>query len=154
MDEKKTISVQQFMQKFGTEAQCRQYLFDKRWPNGFVCPRCAGQKYSYLSNGFLQCSRCRHQTSVTVGTALHKSHLPLTKWFEAFYIAWQNNRYISTAEIQTRFGVTYKTALYIKTRIYKTLAQYSEDRYSMERSQILLDIEQRNNDTERMSAAI
>jgi len=28
--------------RFSTDEACRQYLFQLRWPAGFVCPRCGG----------------------------------------------------------------------------------------------------------------
>ncbi|WP_276961348.1 transposase [Ferrimicrobium acidiphilum] len=39
------LSMQDFFSRYGTEEQCREALFAKRWPNGFVCPRCAGSTY-------------------------------------------------------------------------------------------------------------
>ena len=30
------LSMQDFFSRYGTEDQCREALFDKRWPNGFV----------------------------------------------------------------------------------------------------------------------
>ncbi|MGD0910210.1 MAG: transposase, partial [Candidatus Acidiferrales bacterium] len=30
--------------RFSTEAACRAYLFQLRWPDGFCCPRCGGRK--------------------------------------------------------------------------------------------------------------
>jgi len=32
----------EFEARFSTEEACREYLFRLRWPDGFVCPRCAG----------------------------------------------------------------------------------------------------------------
>ena len=29
-----------FLARFGTDAQCRAYLFAQRWPQGFCCPGC------------------------------------------------------------------------------------------------------------------
>lgn len=86
------MSLQEFTRRFGTEEQCRQYLFEQRWPDGFICPKCGVWKVYQLSDGTLQCAACRHQTSVTAGTVLHRSHLPLTKWFEALYFVSQNKR--------------------------------------------------------------
>jgi len=35
----------QFTEAFPTEEACRSYLFSRRWPNGFACPRCGGREY-------------------------------------------------------------------------------------------------------------
>ena len=99
-----------FMKQFATEKQCREYLASVRWKSGFVCPKCGGHHAYVLSNGLYQCAECHHQTSVTAGTLLHKSHVPLTKWFLAFYFVCQDKRGISAVQLSFRIGVTYKTA--------------------------------------------
>ena len=30
----------EFMQLYSTEEACRKAIFEHRWPDGFVCPRC------------------------------------------------------------------------------------------------------------------
>ena len=72
-----------------TEELCRECLAKVRWTEGFVCPKCGGRRYCKLSNGLYQCSDCRRQTSVTAGTFMHRSHVPLTKWFLALYLVTQ-----------------------------------------------------------------
>jgi hypothetical protein len=37
------LSMQDFFSRYGTEEQCREALFAKRWPNGFVCLKMCGQ---------------------------------------------------------------------------------------------------------------
>jgi Transposase zinc-ribbon domain len=34
-------TLREFQSKFGTEEACQQYLAECRWPDGFVCPKCA-----------------------------------------------------------------------------------------------------------------
>ena len=52
-----------------------------------VCMSQCGYRHAYrLSNGRYQCVHCHHQVCVTAGTALHKTHMPLTQWFLAFYL--------------------------------------------------------------------
>jgi transcription elongation factor Elf1 len=42
----------EFQRKFGTERQCREHLFGKRWPRGFACPRCGhGEYFDVQSRG-------------------------------------------------------------------------------------------------------
>jgi hypothetical protein len=38
------MNLMEFEQEFSTEEQCREYLFGLRWPEGFVCPYCGGNK--------------------------------------------------------------------------------------------------------------
>jgi len=35
----------EFSKRFQDEDASRQHLFNRRWPNGFACPRCGGVEY-------------------------------------------------------------------------------------------------------------
>ena len=112
-----------FMKEFSNEAKCREYLANLRWPGGFVCPKCGCRHACLLSNGRYQCAKCRHQTSVTAGTVLHKTHMPLTQWFLTFYFVSQDKRGISATALMSMLGTTYKTAWYMLTRIRAAMGQ-------------------------------
>ncbi|EQD30017.1 IS1595 transposase, partial [mine drainage metagenome] len=64
----KGLSLAEFQNQYGTEEQCRKALFQWRWPKGFQCPSCEGDRFCVLFNGRYQCNDCRHQTSLTSGT--------------------------------------------------------------------------------------
>lgn len=49
---------------------------------------------------------------MTAGTVMHRSHVPLTKWFLAFYLVMNDKRGVSAVELRKNIGVTYKTAWY------------------------------------------
>ena len=54
---------------------------------GFRCPACGGGEVGAEHRRHLwQCRGCGRQTSVTAGTVMHKTHLPLTLWFWAAYL--------------------------------------------------------------------
>src|ERR671917_164276 len=77
-------SLAEFQGRFATEEDCRRYLVACRWPDGFRCPRCgAREAYEVAERELLQCRACRYQASVTAGTVLHRTHLPLRLWFAA-----------------------------------------------------------------------
>src|SRR5215210_6097617 len=72
-------SLPEFEARFPDDAACARWLSEKRWPDGFRCPGCGHVKGWGLERGLLlvECARRHRQTSVTAGTALHRSHLPL-----------------------------------------------------------------------------
>ena len=39
----KGMSMSEFQELYGTEAQCEAVLLLQRWPSGFVCPVCSGK---------------------------------------------------------------------------------------------------------------
>ncbi|MDE7244159.1 MAG: transposase [Oscillospiraceae bacterium] len=60
-----------FLKRFSSERQCREYLASLRWQSGYICPKCGCRHGYQLSNGWYQCAQCRHQVSVTAGTGLY-----------------------------------------------------------------------------------
>lgn len=76
---------QEFLAQFRNEDDCWNYIFDIRWPNGFVCPKCANSHYWLTEHKLIHCSQCGTQTSVTGGTIFHGTRKPLLLWF---HIMW------------------------------------------------------------------
>ncbi|MBU2762678.1 transposase, partial [Acidithiobacillus caldus] len=71
----------QWQARFGTEKACLEALKQKRWPEGFQCPKCGHDRgYWIAERKLFQCGHCRHQTSVTAGTIFHSSNVPLVQW--------------------------------------------------------------------------
>lgn len=80
------VTFKEFRTLYSTEDACRAELFRLRFPNGFVCPVCGCTEYDPVRGwNTFQCRSCRRQTSVTAGTVIHRTHLPLTVWFWAIY---------------------------------------------------------------------
>ena len=42
----KGLSMAEFFERYGSEAQCHAALVALRWPDGFVCPDCGGRNVS------------------------------------------------------------------------------------------------------------
>jgi transposase-like protein len=100
-------SVIEFQRRFPDEQACRAYLFASRWPNGFSCPACAGSEVGAEQRRHLwQCQSCGRQTSVTAGTVMHKTHLPLTLWFWAAYLVATHGPGISALQLQRQLGIS------------------------------------------------
>ena len=77
----------EFNQWFPDEEACLKFLIQSRWPDGFVCPRCGFNEYYWKkARQLLECKRCGYQASVTAGTVMHRSRMPLTLWFQAAYM--------------------------------------------------------------------
>ena len=106
------MSRQEFEARFPDDDACARYLAERRWPDGFVCPACGGRKGWALDRGpTWECAACRRQTSVTAGTIMHRSHLPLKTWFLAAHGAATHSGGISALQLQAQLGIgSYKTA--------------------------------------------
>src|SRR3954471_23938497 len=106
-------SLPEFEAQFPDDAACARWLFEKRWPDGFRCPGCGHDKAWELGRGTLlvECARCHRQTSVTAGTVLHRSHLPLKLWFLAAWLVATHRNGISARQLGLQLGLgSYKTA--------------------------------------------
>lgn len=79
MSQQKGIGFKEFWQRFQTEEACEEYLFQHRWPDGFVCPKCGkiGCYHLHERREYV-CKHCYRQSPVTAGMVLHRTHLPLT----------------------------------------------------------------------------
>lgn len=116
------INLVELIDRFHSEERCRNYLEELRWPDGVKCPRCGGEIVSRIEKrGQFDCDSCRYQFSVTAGTILHDSHLPLWKWFLAVYLIVESKKGISANQLKRTLGVTYKTAWYLSHRIRAAL---------------------------------
>ena len=105
------ISFFEFQERFLTEDDCFHYLKKLRWPNGFNCPQCGHtEAYFMKRRKVFQCKNCRHQTSVTVNTIFHRTHVPLRKWFWAIFLVGTDKRGCSAKRLEKLIGVHYATA--------------------------------------------
>ena len=93
-----------FQSRFATEAACAQYLFERRWPQGFVCPACGGGRAWLLKTKAFtyECVDCGRQTSVTI---MHASKLPLTMWLWAAFLMATHSNGISALQSQNQLGL-------------------------------------------------
>ena len=104
----KEISFFEFQQRFQTEENCRRRLFELRWPDGFVCPRCGGKDYYNLPKRRLfQCKECGYQTSLTAGTVMHGTQTSLLKWFWAIYLVSTDKRGLSALALSKKLEISY-----------------------------------------------
>ncbi len=107
-----------------TEEQARAYLESIRWPDGPICPHCGTFERIYRLEGeahragLLKCGECRKQFTVTVGTIMHRSHIPLGKWVLAFHLLTSSKKGFSALQLQRNLGLgSYRTAWHMEHRI-------------------------------------
>ena len=112
------MNLMKLVDQFHSEERCREYLEQLRWPNGVACPRCGSVKCYYTSTrATWECDSCGYHFSVTSGTMLHDTHLPLKKWLMAVYLMIEAKKGVSALQLKRTLGVAYKTAWYLTHRI-------------------------------------
>src|SRR3954469_17552168 len=106
-------SLPEFEAQFPDDAACARWLFEKSWPDGIRSPASGHDKAWELGRGTLlvECARSHRQTSVTAGTVLHRSPLPLKLWFLAAWLVATHKNGMSARQLWLQLGLgSYKTA--------------------------------------------
>jgi transposase-like protein len=106
------------------EDAARAHLESLLWPQGPVCPRCGvtDDRITKLQGastrpGVYKCKDCRKPFSVTVGTVMERSHIPLSKWVMAAHFMASSKKGMSALQLQRLMGVTYETAWFLFHRL-------------------------------------
>jgi transposase-like protein len=114
---------------FTDEEKAREALEAIRWPNGPVCPHCgsvegiAKAQGKSVRPGLYYCAACNDQFTVTVGTVMERSKVPLTKWWLAMHLMGSSKKGISAHQIHRTLGITYKTAWFMCHRIREAMRE-------------------------------
>lgn len=117
--------------RFDTEDACRKFLFQQRWPIGFECPKCGcKESYTIEKRHKYQCKNCRHQSSVTAGTVMDRSHLSLITWVWAIYLVARDKRGYSAMQLSRVLSLPYNTAWFLLHRIRHAMAE-RDSRYTL-----------------------
>ena len=116
-------SLSEFQTSFPDETSCAAFLFERRWPQGFVCPACSGGRAALLKSRAhtYECLDCGRQTSITAGTAMHRSKLPLTVWFWAAHLMATHSNGMSAVQLEAQLGITYKTAWLLAQKLRRSM---------------------------------
>jgi len=112
------------IERFGNDETCRAHLEALRWPDGIACLRCGSiTVYRLPKRNQFECKDCAYQFSVTTGTVLNDTHLPLWKWFIATYLIVEAKKGISSRQLGRTLHVARKTEWYLSHRIREAMAQ-------------------------------
>lgn len=125
----KNLTLMAITKRFATEEAAREYFESIRWPTGPACPHCGncdqGRIYALTPNsdakirpGLYKCAECRDTFTVTVGTVMEKSKIPLNKWLIAFYMMCASKTQISALQLQRQLEIgSYRSAWFMCHRI-------------------------------------
>lgn len=112
---------------FHDDQKAREFLEAQRWPNGPVCPHCGEKKEVRRMEGgshqpgMCSCRSCRKKFTVTVGTVMERSHIPLSKWMLGFRLMAASKKGMSAHQLHRMLGITYKSAWFMAHRIREAM---------------------------------
>jgi len=117
----------EFERQYGSEEQCFAALLASRQDAGMACPACRNTR-TYVSGRRIGCTKCNRRWSVTSGTVMAGTKLPLATWFRAMHAMTSTKQSISAVELTRRLGVSYPTGWYLEKRLRHAMTE-RESRY-------------------------
>ena len=117
------VNLVTLMDRYNNDEKCRDTLEAIRFPSGVHCIRCGDTDIGEIeSRNQYSCRGCGYRFSVTAGTIMHDSHLPLRVWFLAIFLLCQSKKGMSAHQLFRTLGLgSYKTAWYLCHRIREAM---------------------------------
>jgi transposase-like protein len=110
---------------FQSHEAAREWLENLRWPEGPICSHCGTINHAYKTKkaGWYRCAEkeCRKDFTVTTGTVMERSHIPLNKWLMAFYMMNASKKGVSAHQLHRALGLDYKSAWFMCHRIREAM---------------------------------
>ena len=112
---------------FTDEDKAREHLEAIRWPGmAHIAPIVARSRIYRLHGkshraGLIHCNSCEQAFTVTVGSVMERSHVPLNKWVLAYRLICSSKKGMSAHQLHRMLDVTYKTAWFMRHRIRESM---------------------------------
>jgi transposase-like protein len=109
--------------------KAREHLERLYWPDGITCRHCGNADPTRISKlagkstrpGVHWCNECDKPFTVTVGTVMEDSKIPLNKWVLAFHLMAASKKGMSALQLSRMLGITYKSAWFLCHRIREAM---------------------------------
>lgn len=108
---------------FHDEQAAIDYVEERVWEEGRVCPHCgvvgeSGKLQGKSTRlGVWKCYACRKPFTVKIGTIFEDSHVGIHLWLQAIHLVAASKKGISANQLHRILGVTLKTAWFMGHRI-------------------------------------
>ena len=115
----------EFQKQFPDDEACLRHLMVTRYGGLETdCPKCGehGKFYRMTRERAYECQHCRYQLHPTVGTIMHRTHLPLHKWFYAMHLFSTSRHGVAAKELERQLDVSYPTAWRMAHKIREHMA--------------------------------
>jgi transposase-like protein len=111
--------------------KAREWLEAQIWPDGPICKHCGNSDPEKITSlhgkahrpGLYKCNECREQFTVTVGTVMERSKVPLTKWVLAMFLLAASKKGLSTHQFHRMSKLPYKTAWFVFHRVREAMRE-------------------------------
>ena len=103
----------EFQKQFPDDEACLAHIMKTRYGGTELdCPKCGvfSKFYRLSRERAYECQHCRYQLHPTANTFMHRTHLPLHKWFFALFLFSTSRHGVAAKELERQLGVSYPTA--------------------------------------------
>lgn len=119
-----------FLKVFPDDDECKRYLADMKWRDGFTCSKCGHSKGCRKNGHKYHCYSCGHVESATANTLFHKVKFGLRKAFCIVFEMSTTTKSLSSIQMGKRYGIRQGTAWYFMQKVRK--AMESSKKYPLE----------------------
>ena len=108
---------------FHDDNAAREHLEALLWPRPCLPPLRRNRRSHYEATGqehrpgVYKCKDCRKPFTVTVGTVMERSHIPLSKWVLAAQLMASSKKSMSAHQLHRMLGTNYETAWFLFHRL-------------------------------------
>lgn len=114
----KYMSTAEFIKEYYCDIdKCRQFFFDVKWPNGYVCNKCGNNHYYYMKcHKVYRCTACKHEESILANTVFEQCKLALNILLYGIFLIFSSTNGISSEKIAKELKINYKSACLLNTK--------------------------------------
>ena len=121
MDIFKSQNRLEFSERFKTDFDCKEYLSEMKWKDGFKCVKCGHGGSQVRKDLARTCNICRHTESATANTLFHKVKFGVRKAFVICYEIASSSERLSVRYISVRHGIHYSNARLFMQKVRKAM---------------------------------
>jgi transposase-like protein len=100
----------EFAERFRTDDDCKKYLSEIKWEDGYTCRKCGHHKYQERNDFSRTCNICSNTESATANTLFHKVKFGVRKSFFICFEMATTTKSLSASQMSVRYGVCENTA--------------------------------------------
>ena len=119
-----------FTARFKTDEDCKEYLSEIKWQEGYGCRKCGNKTYQLRKDYSRTCNKCSATESPTANTIFHRVRFGVRK---AFFICFEmstSTKSLSASQMGVRYGITEKTARLFMLKVREAMS--SSEKYPID----------------------
>lgn len=99
-----------FNERFKSDLDCKLYLAELKWSDGYSCIKCKHDKATIRKDFSRCCTRCKHVESPSSNTLFHKVKFGLQKAFMIAFEMSATTKGLSSTQMGKRYGIKRQSA--------------------------------------------